>query len=110
MGRKSSRLAVTSQTAPRVKLSGAARRFAAENGGVLYLWVEQQSGRRHGWLIAATEQPGGIGFGPVTDVDGIRVHLQSGMRAVLSRPVTVRLWRFPRVHLDVNGAVVVDPA
>lgn len=102
-------MAVTSQTAPRIRLSGAARRFVVENGGALYVWVEQQSGRRHGWLNAATERPAGLGFGPASDVDGIRVHLQSGMRAILSRPVTVRLWRFPRVHLDVNGAVVVDP-
>lgn len=93
---------------PRVRLSRAARRFAADNGGVLYLWVER-SGRRHGWLSVAMTRPADVAFGPVTDVDGVWVYVQQGMRALLGRPVTVRLWRIPRPHLDANGAVLVDP-
>jgi hypothetical protein len=81
----------------------------AGSGGVIYVWVEP-SGRRHGWLAVATQRPETIEFGPPSDVDGVRVHLQAGMRAIRSRPVTVRLWRFPRLHLDASGAVVVDPS
>lgn len=91
-----------------VRVSGKARRYAAENGGALYLWVEQQ-GSRHGWLSVSTAGPPQVEFGEPVDVDGLQVHVQRGMRAVLSRPVTVRLWRYPKRHLDAAGAVVVDP-
>lgn len=92
---------------PEIRVSANARRFAEENGGSLYLWVERQGSQR-GWLTVAARGPQGVKFGHVVDAEGVPVHVQAGMRSVFSRPVKVRLWRFPRVHLDATGTVVVD--
>ncbi len=93
---------------PEIRVSATARRYAEENGGALYLWVKLQGSRR-GWLTAAAEAPRGVKFGHVVDAGGVPVHVQAGMRSVFSRPVKVRLWRFPAPHLDATGIVVVDP-
>jgi hypothetical protein len=93
---------------PEIRVSARARRYAEDNGGSLYLWIEQR-GSRHGWLAVAAERPEGVDFGHVVDADGLPVHVQARMRSLLSRPVKIRLWRFPPVHIDAAGTVVVDP-
>jgi hypothetical protein len=94
---------------PEVRVSAKARRYAEDNGGSLYLWIERRGSSRQGWLTVAAERPVGVNFGHVVDAKGLPVHVQAGMRSLFSRPVKVRLWRFPRVHIDVTGTVAVDP-
>ena len=92
---------------PEIRISRNARRYVQANGGALYLWVAPKNpGGTFGFLEVSTEDPGGTAW-DVRDVDGLAVHVQDGMRAVLSRPVKVRLWRFRGERLDASGAVTI---
>lgn len=92
-------------------MSRAARRHVERRGGELFVWVApRKEGATIGWLTAATERPHGVELTPV-EADGLRLFVQAGMRAVLARPVKVRLMRFPRERLEATGAVTVpEPA
>jgi hypothetical protein len=92
---------------PSIRISPSARRHVEANGGVLYLWVApKRPGGTFGFLETATDDPGGIPW-TVREIDGLTVHVHAGMRAVLARPVRVRLWRIPRTRLEASGAVTV---